>query len=98
MKPIRQGVYRHYKGNEYLVMGEAVHSETKEAMVLYVPLYGNFRLVVRSKAMFTENVVKSEYHYRGPRFTFIGRVGGYTKPPKRRARRRTKFSRRKAKA
>ena len=33
------GVYRHYKGNHYLVLGLARHSETEEVMVVYVRLY-----------------------------------------------------------
>ncbi|RJQ36865.1 DUF1653 domain-containing protein [Candidatus Parcubacteria bacterium] len=88
MKSIRPGVYRHYKGNEYLVLGEAIHSETPETMVLYTRLYASFRLEVRPKRMFLERVVKPEYHYRGPRFKLIGRAGGYTTPRARRASRR----------
>ncbi len=34
-------VYRHYKGNKYLVLGLGKHSETLELMVLYVTLYEN---------------------------------------------------------
>ena len=40
MQTIPLGRYRHYKGNDYSVVGFAQHSETKEVMVLYVPLYG----------------------------------------------------------
>lgn len=51
------GRYRHYKGNEYEVIGIARHSETLEPMVVYRPLYGEGRLWVRPAAMFAENVV-----------------------------------------
>ena len=36
---IRPGRYRHFKGNEYQVLGMARHSETEEEMVVYRPLY-----------------------------------------------------------
>ncbi len=35
MTELQLGVYRHYKGGLYHVFGEAVHSETKELLVLY---------------------------------------------------------------
>lgn len=50
------GKYRHYKGNEYEVIGVATHSETQEPMVVYRPLYGEMGLWVRPLAMFLENV------------------------------------------
>jgi hypothetical protein len=55
--PITPGRYRHYKGNEYEVIGIAQHSETLEAMVVYRPLYGEGGLWVRPAAMFAEDVV-----------------------------------------
>jgi hypothetical protein len=54
---ITPGRYRHYKGNEYEVIGIAIHSETLEAMVVYRPLYGEGGLWVRPAAMFTEDVI-----------------------------------------
>jgi hypothetical protein len=51
------GKYRHYKGHDYDVIGVATHSETREAMVVYRPLYGEGALWVRPLAMFTENVI-----------------------------------------
>ena len=50
------GKYRHYKGNEYEVLGVATHSETLAQMVVYRPLYGEGGLWVRPLEMFTENV------------------------------------------
>jgi hypothetical protein len=55
--PITPGRYRHYKGNEYEVIGLATHSETLEAMVVYRPLYDEGGLWVRPAAMFNEDVV-----------------------------------------
>ena len=54
---IPPGRYRHYKGNEYEVIGIAQHSETLEPMVVYRPLYGAGGLWVRPVAMFAEDVV-----------------------------------------
>ena len=46
------GRYRHYKGQDYSVVGFARHSETEETMVLYVPLYGKGGYWVRPLSMF----------------------------------------------
>ena len=54
---IPPGRYRHYKGNEYEVIGIAQNSETLEPMVVYRPLYGEGGLWVRPAAMFAEDVV-----------------------------------------
>jgi hypothetical protein len=50
------GLYRHYKGQPYRVLGTARHSETMEPLVVYQALYGEFGLWVRPAAMFVENV------------------------------------------
>ncbi len=55
-EPLRPGRYRHFKGNEYEVLGVARHSETHEPLVVYRPLYGDGGLWVRPLAMFTETV------------------------------------------
>ncbi len=48
------GKYRHYKGNEYEVVGIAKHSETLEPMVVYRALYGEMGLWVRPAQMWNE--------------------------------------------
>ncbi|WP_426348638.1 DUF1653 domain-containing protein [Alloiococcus sp. CFN-8] len=48
--------YRHFKGNEYLVLYLAKHSETLEDMVVYQPLYGERGIWVRPLSMFLESV------------------------------------------
>ena len=53
---VRPGRYRHYKGNEYTVIGIARHSETEEELVVYRQEYGDRRLCVRPLAMFQEMV------------------------------------------
>jgi hypothetical protein len=67
---VKQGRYRHYKGNEYVVIGVAKHSETLEEMVVYQPDYGEQGLWVRPKAMFLETVEVDGQ--RVPRFQFLG--------------------------
>ena len=54
---IQPGRYRHYKGNEYLVLGTAQHSETRERVVVYQALYGERGIWVRPVGMFAETVV-----------------------------------------
>lgn len=49
------GVYRHYKGGYYLVLGTCTHSETKEIMVRYRPMGGTGEWV-RPMTMFNETV------------------------------------------
>jgi len=55
--PIATGLYRHYKGGRYEVLGLARHSESLEVMVLYRALYGEQGLWVRPRAMFEGQVV-----------------------------------------
>jgi hypothetical protein len=50
------GIYRHYKGQRYRVLGTARHSETMEELVVYQALYGEHGLWVRPAAMFAETV------------------------------------------
>lgn len=54
-------VYRHFKGNLYLVEGVAKHSETLEEYVVYRKLYGDRSLWIRPKAMFLSPVDKEKY-------------------------------------
>ena len=70
MEEIRTGRYRHFKGNEYRVLGVGRHSETLEPMVIYEALYGEGGLWVRPAAMWQETVERDGY--RGPRFTYVG--------------------------
>ena len=51
------GLYRHYKGGLYRVLGTVRHSETLEPMTLYQALYGQQGLWVRPAAMFGETVL-----------------------------------------
>lgn len=63
------GIYRHYKGNNYKVIAVAKHSETQEEMVVYKALYGDMGLWVRPKQMFLETVEKDGKQVE--RFAFV---------------------------
>jgi len=65
----RPGLYRHYKGLLYEVLGTARHSETLEPMTLYRALYGERGLWVRPAAMFAEEVLIDGV--RQPRFAWV---------------------------
>lgn len=58
MPKVKLGKYKHYKGQEYRVIGVAKHSETLEELVIYEALYDNpeSKLWVRPKDMFLEEV------------------------------------------
>ena len=63
------GLYQHYKGNRYKVLGIAKHSETLEEMVVYRALYGEGALWVRSLSMWNETVEREGKKYQ--RFTYL---------------------------
>ncbi len=55
------GIYKHFKGDYYLVEGVCTHSETKEKFVLYRALYGNTELYIRPYDMFLSEVDHEKY-------------------------------------
>lgn len=59
-----KGIYRHFKGDYYLVEDIAYHSETMEKMVVYRALYGDRHLYVRPYDMFLEEVNRNGKKYR----------------------------------
>ena len=69
MSEIRLGRYRHFKGNEYEVIGVARHSETLEPMVVYKALYGDGGLWVRPAAIWNQTVERDGKIL--PRFTYL---------------------------
>lgn len=66
----RPGLYRHYKGQDYRVLGLGRHSETRETLVVYQALYGERGLWVRPQAMFLETV--NQAGRTVPRFALVG--------------------------
>ncbi len=69
MDEMKLGRYRHFKGNEYEVIGIAKHSETTEEMVVYRALYGEHGLWVRPASMWNETVERDGKVFQ--RFTNI---------------------------
>ncbi len=73
---MKKGVYQHFKGKYYKVLGVARHSETLEEFVVYQALYdskefGKNALWIRPKKMFLEKVVKDGKLM--PRFRYVGK-------------------------
>lgn len=54
-------VYRHFKGNNYLVLDIALHSETGERYVVYKALYGDCKTYIRPYDMFASGVDHEKY-------------------------------------
>ena len=67
---IKKGRYRHFKGNEYEVLGTATHSETLEDYVVYRALYGEHGVWVRPASMWNETVERDGKRFK--RFEYIG--------------------------
>jgi hypothetical protein len=74
---VRPGIYRHFKGKYYEVIGIVHHSETLEPLVLYKalfksPEYGWYHLWVRPLSM-----LHDEHELNGkmvPRYKFVGEL------------------------
>ncbi|QKF06916.1 DUF1653 domain-containing protein [Berryella wangjianweii] len=63
-------VYRHFKGDCYLVVDTARHAETNEDLVVYRKLYGDGSLWVRPAALFLSEVDRRKYPDAGQRYRF----------------------------
>lgn len=70
MSEIKLGKYRHFKGNEYEVIGIANHSETLEKMVVYRALYGEKEIWVRPAEMWNEEITRDGKTFK--RFEYVG--------------------------
>lgn len=67
---MKLGIYKHFKGNKYEVIGVAKHSETLEEMVVYKALYGDGGIWVRPISMWDEEVLHEGEKKK--RFEYIG--------------------------
>ena len=84
MELIEGRIYKHFKGDLYLVEGIVLHSESKEKMVLYRALYGNGLRYVRPLEMFMSKVDKEKYPNVEQEYRFqlqdIESVAGFKEP------------------
>lgn len=69
MSEIKAGIYQHYKGPKYRVVGLSRHSETEEKLVVYQCLYGDFDLWVRPLDSFQSQVERNGESV--PRFRWL---------------------------
>lgn len=63
-------IFRHFKGDLYLVQDFVKHSETQDILVLYRALYGDCGLFVRPYNMFVEEVPENRENPTGQKYRF----------------------------
>jgi len=74
IEDFKTGIYQHFKGKKYIVLGLARHSETLDWLVIYIPLYENenAKMWVRPFEMFVEEVEVGDKLL--PRFKYISSI------------------------
>ena len=64
------GIYKHFKGDYYIVLDVAIHSETKDKYVVYRGLYGQNELYIRPIDMFLSEVDHKKYPNISQKYRF----------------------------
>ncbi len=68
---VKRGIWRHFKGKEYLVEGEFPNTEDGVVHVAYRQLYPPYKKCSRTRTNFLEMVDRPEFGYKGPRFILV---------------------------
>ncbi|GAA0720995.1 hypothetical protein GCM10008905_10860 [Clostridium malenominatum] len=63
-------IFRHFKGDLYLLLDIAIHSETREELVIYKALYGSCGVFARPYHMFNEEVPAEKENPTGQKYRF----------------------------
>lgn len=71
---VKPGIYSHFKGKEYYVIGVGMHSENYEDLVIYQELFGNREIWARPLKMFCAAVIKDGVET--PRFEYLREYKG----------------------
>ena len=65
-----KGIYKHFKGNYYIVEDIGTYSETEEPLVIYRALYGSTKLWIRPLKSFLSEVDKEKYPNAKQKYRF----------------------------